>query len=166
MSLSEIQEILEGSPARRRTAGKDVWLLDTGPWWRFFSNFQRLESTKESLLEAAWRLPCDLFFVPEEPLNKELVPFLQHDGTAWRIDKRRSSKEFYGTEPASGLGNWQLYAAMKPLASRTSDTFRASPEAILAFMAAHGVVLLIDVFHDDTDWCVAVLNSVPSPSAA
>jgi hypothetical protein len=30
-------------------------------------------------------------------------------------------------------------------------------------MAAHGVVLLIDVFHDDTDWCIAVLDRDLSP---
>jgi hypothetical protein len=66
-------------------------------------------------------------------------------------------------QPASGLGNWQLYAASEPLRIPTPDTFRDPPEAVLAFMAAHGVVLLIDVFHDDTDWCIAVLDRDLSP---
>ncbi len=166
MPLSDVQHILSAGPARRRSAGKDVWLLDTGPWWRLFRDYQGLSRTKESLLQAAWRLPFPLFLVLEEPVSEDLVPFLHREASAWRVDKSRSPKDFYSTEPASGLGNWLLYAAAQPLDAPPPDTFRAPPEAVLSFMAAHGVVLLIAVFHDDTDWCIAVCDHAPSPAAA
>ena len=109
MLLSEIRRILEDGPARRRAAGKDVWFLNIGPWWRFFTDFRGLERTKAQVLAATWQLPSNLFLVPEEPLNPELASLVDPDGGAWRVNKTRTAEEFYRTEPASGLGNWQLY---------------------------------------------------------
>jgi hypothetical protein len=141
----EIRQILETSSARR--AGADeVWFLDSAP-------------TKQRIIEAAWRLPVALYLVPERPVADELVPFLQSEGNAWRIDKTRTAEAFYATEPASGLGNWQLYAAAQPVTRPVPNTFRSTPEAVLSFMAEEQVLLLIDVFHDDTDWCVALRDS-------
>ena len=85
---------------------------------------------------------------------------------AWRIDKTKSAEAFYQTEPASRLGNWQLYAAEKALTVATPDTFRIKPEKVLSFMAAHDVILFIDVLHDDTDWRVALLEPTDLVSPA
>jgi hypothetical protein len=158
MSLAEIRQILETSSAQRSGA-TDVWFLDFGPWWQFFTDTRSVESTKKRLLEAAWRLPMPLFFAPERPLADEFVPFVQSQGNAWRIDKNRTAEEFYGTEPVSGMGNWQMYAAAQPLTRRTPNTFRSTSEAVLSFMAEEKVLFLIDVFHDDTDWCIALRES-------
>ena len=166
MLLTEVRRALETGLARRESQGKDVWLLDTGPWWRLFRDFRRLEATKVAVLAAAWRLPWPLFLLPEEPLEPELAAFLSPDGAAWRVDKTKSAEAFYQTEPASSLGNWQLYAAEQALTVATLDTFRVTPEEVLSFMAAHNVMLLIDVFHDDTDWCVALLEPPGLVSAA
>ena len=156
MSLSEIRAILEAGPARRVQTGLDVWLLDIGPWWRLFTADDALERAKERLLEAAWKLPSPLFLLPPEPLEKEIAPFVTRDAPAWRLNRARTAQEFYRTEPASVLGNWQLYAADHALPIPNPDTFRTRPESILQFMRSNGITLLIDVFHDNTDWCVAV----------
>lgn len=163
--VGEIRAVLNASPARRRAPGVDVWLLDQGPWWRWFRAHAGLERTKLSLLQAAWRLPLPLFLLPEEPVDPALTPFLARDAPAWRIDRTRSAESFYRTEPASGLGNWQLYAAAKPVGVPCPDGFRAHPAAILRFMQEHAVILFIDVFHDDTDWCIAFVEPAPARSS-
>lgn len=158
MSLAAIQSILDAGPARRVEPGSDVWLLDTGPWWRLFTAFDEREAAKLKILEAAWQLPSPLFLLPPEPLEKELEPFVLRDAPAWRLDRTRTAAAFYRTEPASGLGNWQLYAASRPVAIPHPDLFRTKPRLILTFMREQEITLLIDVFHDDADWCVAVLG--------
>lgn len=157
-NLAEICAILEASPARRREPSLDVWRLNTGPWWRLFTAYQALEETKARLLTAAWRLPLPLFLVPEEPLAEEWAPFLTPDPPVWRIDRTRTPDSFHRTEPASTLGNWQLYAAPHPVGVPGPDCFRARPDEVLRFMRANAISLLIDVFHDDTDWCIAVCD--------
>jgi hypothetical protein len=166
MLLTEVRQALETGLARRASGGQDVWFLDTGPWWHLFRDFQRLEVTKLDVLRATWRLPKPLFLVPQEPLEPELAEFLNRDGTAWRVDKTKGAGAFYRTEPASGLGNWQMYAAERPLTVSLPDTFRTRPEKVLTFMAEQNVNLLIDVFHDDTDWCIALLEPDSHVSAA
>lgn len=141
MSLSEIRTILEVSPAHRVEPDSDVWLLDTGPWWRLFTGHEALESAKKRILDAAWRIPSPLFLLPPEPLEDDLAPFVTREGPAWRLNRARSAQDFYETEPASGLGNWQLYAADRALQLPNPDTFRTKPEAILQFMRAHCVTL-------------------------
>ncbi len=164
MSLLEIRTILAASPARRMAPVSDVWLLDTGPWWRLFTAPAALDSAKQRILSAAWRIPSPLFLVLPEPLQDALVPFVTRDGPAWRLNRLRSAREFYETEPASGLGNWQLYAADEALRMATPNTFRVKPEVTLQFMRDNGISLLIDSFHDDTEWCVAL--SDPSRQTA
>lgn len=166
MLLTEVRQVLDSGLARRRSPGKEVWPLDSGPWWRLFKDFRRLQATKLDLLAAVWRLPLPLFLAPEEPFEPELGPFLSRDGAAWRVDKTKTAEAFHQIEPASGLGNWQLYAAETALTVALPDTFRVAPEAVLSFMAEHHLTLLIDVFHDDTDWCVALLEPASLTSAA
>lgn len=51
------------------------------------------------------------------------------------------------------LGNWQMTSPACP--ARTIDVARAAPDAIRHFLDAEGIALLVDSFHDDTDWVVA-----------
>jgi hypothetical protein len=157
---------LEAKLARPVSPKKEVWLLDTGPWWRLFRDHRGLDEAKVAILEAAWRLPLPLFLLPEKPLAQELEPFLRREATAWQIDRSKSAEAFYSTEPASGLGNWQLYAAKRPLTAPVPNTFRIEPDEVVAFMTAHDLVLLVDVFHDDTDWCIALREPTSTLSAA
>ena len=158
MSLSDMRGILEESTARRRTPGTDVWLLGQGPWWRFL-HARDLDKTKQSLLNAAWRVPIHLFLVPEEPLDSELAPLVTKEAQAWRIDRARSAEDFYRTEPARRLGNWMLYAARSPAAVPLPNAFRTDPAMLLGFMKQHQIALLVDAFHDNSEWCIALRES-------
>ena len=103
-----------------------------------------------------------LFFLPERPLASELTPFLEEAGNAWRINRSRPASQFYGTQAASGVGNWRLYAAERPVTAVPPDAFRSTSQQLLTYLKDQGVVLWIDCFHDDTDWCVALRDPVPS----
>ena len=152
--LLEIAATLDGSRAQRPDAALQVWRLEYGPLWKLLSDSD-VARTKAAVLEAAWQLPSPLFFAPGNPLEDDLQPFVRPDGRAWRIDKTRTAAEFYATEPASTMGNWQLYAADRPVEA-LPDAHRTSPADLIFFMTANRITLLIDAFHDDTDWCVAI----------
>lgn len=153
-ALSAIASILDDGRAQRPDAGLRVWRLEYGPLLKLLRDAE-VARTKTLLLEAAWEWPGPLFFAPGNPLEEDVRPFVQPDGRAWRVDKRRTASDFYATDSASRLGNWQLYAAERPVEA-LPDAHRTSPADLIAFMDANGIVLLIDSFHDDTDWCVAI----------
>jgi len=155
-ALSAIASTLDGIGAPRPDANLHVWRIDYGPLWKFFSE-SGVERTKAAVLEAAWQLPAPLFFAPENPIDDDLKPFVRSEGSAWRIDKTRSAAAFYAIEPASGIGNWQLYAADQPVEA-LPDAHRTSPADLILFMTANRITLLIDALHDDTDWCVAICD--------
>ena len=111
---------------------------------------------KQAVLDAAWQVPLPLFFLPQRPMDAELAPFIEAAGSAWRINRSRPASQFYGTEPVSGLGNWRIYAAEQPVTAAAPDAFRTTPDQLFAYLEAQHVVLWIDCFHDDTDWCVAL----------
>jgi hypothetical protein len=157
-----IRRILENSGARRAAGDGDLWFLEIGPWWKLFLDLKGMEQTKEAILSAAWQLPMPLYFLPERPLDPDLMPFVEAVGDAWRINRARPATQFYGTEPASGMGNWHLYAAEKPVTDVPPDAFRSTPQELLEYLKRQHVVLWIDCFHDDTDWCVAVREPVPN----
>lgn len=156
MSLAAIRAALESGPSRRAKGDLDVWLLDTGPWWRFFNDFAGLNNTKVAILEAIWSLPHPVFVHFAEPFDSELQPFLKQERGAWVLDKSRTAESFFRTEPVSVIGNWQMYVAPAPVSTSFIDALRAEPEAVLAFMARFRIPLLVDCFYDDSVWLVAI----------
>ena len=54
------------------------------------------------------------------------------------------------------MGDWRLYRAPKYAEGRSPDVFRCTAAELLAWMNAHEVHALIESFHDDTDWVVAL----------
>jgi hypothetical protein len=155
MSLTELRAILHAGTSRRARAGLDVWLLDTGPWWRLFRDFAGLERTKSALLAAVWRLPEPVFMNPSIPLDNALVPFVEQMADGWRLNRSRSAEEFRRTEPVSVFGNWQLYVSPQPVAAHI-DALRTPAEEVLGFMERNKIRLFVDAFHDDTEWLVAI----------
>lgn len=161
MIASDIRRILDASPARRSVVDGDgdLWIIETSPWWRLFFDWTGLEQTKLAILNAAWRSPVPLYLAPEPPIDPDLSPFVEEDGDAWRINTARPASQFYGSVPV-GLGNWRLYAAPRAVTLPPPDAFRSAPAELLAYMKSQDVLLWIDCFHDDTDWCVALRDGV------
>jgi hypothetical protein len=153
-----IRETLESSPARRVEPGLDVWDLDTGPWWKLFTDWKGLERAKQAILAAVWDTPDSLFFMPPMPeMAAGLKPFLiAADSGAWLINRQRSSQEFYGVD--LNEGNWMLYAAAQRCTVRLPNTFKANPAVLLQFMRDQGITVLVDAFYDDWEWRVALVD--------
>ncbi|HEY7055762.1 MAG TPA: hypothetical protein VH458_04515 [Vicinamibacterales bacterium] len=165
--LVELRRILEEGPARRRVAGKDVWLIDSGFWWRRFRDRARIKDLEVAILSAAWRLASPLYLIPaEQPPDPEFERFVRSDGPAWRIETATSPAAFYENEATSRFGNWCLYAAARPLQVPFPDLFRSAPATVLTFMADQRVPLVIEAFHDAAPWCVALCETALSRDTA
>jgi hypothetical protein len=54
------------------------------------------------------------------------------------------------------LGDWSFYSAPGPAVEKSPDVFRCSAAELLGWMSASSVQALIESFHDDTDWVVAL----------
>jgi hypothetical protein len=165
MGFAELRTALEAGPARRQAQDADVWIVSRPSWWDGLRGAGATESTKRQILRAIWDVPQPLFFLCEEPGDPDLAPFLHQELGAWRIDAQSDPDRFYAAYPVSALGNWQLYGAPAPVDGKWPDSFREEPSAIIRFMQTHRMTLLVDSFHDDTDWCVALCHD-PSAEAA
>jgi hypothetical protein len=156
--LANIRAILSSSPARQPDRGVEVWDLNTGPWWKLFTDWNGLERAKHHLLAAVWALPGPLYFLPPEPIAPELEPFPMQDVSgSWRLNRGRAAEEFYGVE--LNEGNWSLYAAERPAETALPNTFKTSPRTLTKVMQGHGITVLIDSFYDDTEWRIAIAGS-------
>jgi hypothetical protein len=63
------------------------------------------------------------------------------------------------------VGNWTFYRAPAPAEGNWPDSFRCGAAQLLAWMRTKSVQALIDSFHDDTDWVVALSTTEPNASA-
>lgn len=54
------------------------------------------------------------------------------------------------------LGNWQAYVADKPVECGCPDPARVAPTELVSWMSRTGLLVLIDSFHDDVSWVVAI----------
>jgi hypothetical protein len=156
-----IRTALASSPARRARQGFDVWDLDTGPWWKLFTDWQSLDRVKRAILAVVWEMPKPLFFVPPYmEMATALEPFLlPHDSGAWLVNRQRSPEDFYGVELDEG--NWVVYSAAQPSNVRMPNTFKTTPSVLINFMREQGITVLIDAFYDDREWRVALAEPAP-----
>jgi hypothetical protein len=121
--------------------------------WRIDGVSAAVEACRSSVLDAICA-NADAFVHYDEPPTGYAGLDEVHAVTSriWHVPK--------GT-PARALrdwlymGNWQLYAAPAPL-TRIEDLCRASDAAVAAFVQASGVGAIIDAFHDDVSWVVAI----------
>jgi hypothetical protein len=54
------------------------------------------------------------------------------------------------------LGNWQAYVTDRPVESGWPDPARVAPKELVSWMSRTGLLVLIDSFHDDVSWIVAI----------
>jgi hypothetical protein len=161
MSLGErIKEILrrwEGADIlRRRDPALPVW--DLRRPGRFARQRRKAVAACRRELLTTLLGSGGLVFLrhPEPPEQYDIPGNWQPAGKAtWLVPP-----DFNLDHPAVGywlfhLGNWTFYRAPAP-AENLPDAFRCSASELLAWMSARSVQALIDSFHDDTDWVVAL----------
>ena len=163
MSLSEhmdgILSRCQGEDIRRRDGSLAVWDIG-GPGLFARHRRQRREAVvacRRELLSnlLAWDAP--IFLMHEPPQEYDVPGNWQpvSEGT-WCVPP-----DFNLDHPAVNywlfaLGNWRVYSAPSPVQGIWPDAFRCSAAELLAWMSAKWVQALIDSFHDDTDWVVAL----------
>jgi hypothetical protein len=54
------------------------------------------------------------------------------------------------------LGDWTFYSAPHPVEGKWPDVFRSTAGELVTWMNAQSIRVLIESFHDDTDWVVAL----------
>ena len=90
-------------------------------------------------------------YYDESPPIEEVFAGIRaiHDG-CWQVPLGA-----HGTELLKWLyaGNWQLCATPEP-PQTMPDLCRASDDEVRAFMKNASVSLIIDAFHDNSDWVV------------
>jgi hypothetical protein len=59
------------------------------------------------------------------------------------------------------LGDWRFYSSPGPVKGKSLDVFRCRAAELLAWMRARSVRVLLESFHDDTDWVVALAAIEP-----
>jgi hypothetical protein len=149
----------QGKDIRRREGSLPVW--DIGRVGLFARHRrQRREAVaacRQELLTTLLRHDGPVFLMSTEPPSEYDVPgSWQPSGQAtWLV-----SGDFSLDHPAVkhwlfDLGNWTIYSAPQPVEGKWPDVFRCSAAGLVAWISAKAVRVLIESFHDDTDWVVA-----------
>lgn len=146
MGVVEIQQALRAVAAgiaRPRDAAARVWDLR--------GDSAAHVALKTRILEAC--IARGAFLLYGEPLED---PALRASIEVLGEDRHRLGPGV-PVEALSGwlyLGNWQItWPACPPC---TLDVARTAPDEICRFLEEQGLSLLVDSFHDDTDWVVAL----------
>jgi hypothetical protein len=164
MSLGEhINEILcrwQNQDIRRRDGSLPVWDLARPGLFAQRRRKRRdaVAACRRELLTAVLASDRPLFLMPPgSPTEYEVPGCWQPAGAAtWLVPA-----DFDPGHPAVqywlfALGDWRLYRAPRVAEERSPDLFRCGAAELLAWMDAHAVQALIESFHDDTEWVVAL----------
>jgi len=164
----EIVSRFESTDIRRRGGPLPVW--DIGrPGIIARHRHQRREAVaacRRELLNALLGWPRPIFLVHEPPQEYEVPGEWQPAGKAtWLVPP-----DFSLDHPAVeywlfAIGNWRIYWASAPVEGDWPDAFRCAASELLAWMRTKSVQALIESFHDDTDWVVA-LGTAERPADA
>ena len=148
---SDVIACLTRVGATRVDTSSDLYEIDSG----LIVGAQRYRGAQLAILEVIRRLRDPRFLRFDERPTEWGLEWIAEGRHTWRVPE---------TEPAATTlrdflhyGNWTLYAAPAAVASDDiPDFFRGSPSELQRWIDQHGVVLLIDSWHDDTAWCVAL----------
>jgi hypothetical protein len=166
--VTEILSRRESTDIRRRDGPLPVWDLGRPG---FFARHRRqrreaVAACRRELLNALLGCHGPIFLMHETPQGYE-VPgaWRPVGGATWLVPR-----DFNLDHPAVGywlfaLGNWRLYRAPALAEGNWPDAFRCAAGELLAWLKAKSVWTLIESFHDDTDWVVALDTAEPNAEA-
>jgi hypothetical protein len=163
MSLRErMNETLsrwQGEDLRRRDPALPVW--DLGRPGLFSHNRRRrresVAACRQELLATLVGSEGQVFLVHPEPPGEYNVPGIWRpaDEATWLVPPDFNPEDRAGKHWLS-LGDWTFYRAPGPAEGKWPDVFRCRAADLLAWMSGKAVLILVESFHDDTDWVVAV----------
>jgi len=145
--------------ARLGPAGK---ISGKGPVWRIDGAGTAVDHLKVRLLELVCADGAPFLHYDEDPPSQpELASVSVLEPGVFRLPTAihgRALLEWLA------LGNWLLYIAPRRLTA-SMDLCRSSDDQVVAFLEHSGAKVVIDSFHDDVSWVVAVARrAAPGPT--
>ena len=164
MSLCErMCEVLSQSKSEDlclRDVSLPVWHLVRPSVWtsRRRERTESVTALKIELLSQVLTSTSPVFIVHQEPPDDYEVPgnWQRTDDSTWRVPADLDLTDSVSKNWLLGIGNWCLYSAPAPVVGICPDAFRMSASELLSWMRENSVAVLIDSFHDDSDWVVAL----------
>jgi hypothetical protein len=94
---------------------------------------------------------------PDNPADYEVIGEWVSAGlSTYRIPPLLDLEDPGTKQRLFNLGNWQAYVAARPVESGWPDPARIAPTELVSWMSRTGLLVLVDSFHDDVSWVVAI----------
>lgn len=167
MSLAGVHRLLQGFGARRLLPGCPVYELRRPLWPPLFRTLE-LHKRQLEILETIRALPWKIYLHgPEDPSEWELPgPWVDAEPRTWALPPAVATQALL--EGPLGCGAWQVYLGAHALApDLLPDLFRGDLLEAVSFSESHSIPLLVDAWHDNSEWRVLLQPSaVPGLVAA
>jgi hypothetical protein len=117
-----------------------------------------MTALKIELLSQVLASSSPVFIVHQEPPDDYEVPgnWQRTDDSTWRVPADLDLTDSVSKNWLFGVGNWCLYSAPAAVDGICPDAFRMSASELSSWIHENSVAVLIDSFHDDSDWVVAL----------
>ena len=167
MTIERLHRLLETYGARRLSQLYSIYELRRALWPPFFRTVQ-LHKRQLEFLDAVRSLPWQAFVhTGEDPAEwSSGVAWVRASHDTWVIPLELSSELLLDGVLAPGA--WQLYLGANSVdPGPLPDLFRSNLDDICEFVAGHSIPVLIDAWHDNSEWRVVLEPSaVPAVAAA
>jgi hypothetical protein len=162
--MNEILCRWEGEDVRRRDPALLVW--DLGQPGLFARHRRRRREAvaacrREVLTTLLCRAAPVFLMHPEPPKEYQVPGDWQPAGEATWLVPPDFDPNYAAGKRWLSLGDWTAYSAPGPAPGKWPDVFRCRAAELLAWMSAKSVRVLVESFHDDTDWVVALGAAEP-----
>jgi hypothetical protein len=121
---------------------------------------QALLRSKVAMLTALATHPSSAYLYlvhPDNPADYEVIGEWVSAGLSTYRIRPLLDLEDPGTKQwLFNLGNWQAYVAERPVESGWPDPARVAPTELVSWMSRTGLLVLVDSFHDDVSWVMAI----------
>ncbi|MCI0641955.1 MAG: hypothetical protein L0Y72_31150 [Gemmataceae bacterium] len=149
----------QSADIRRREDALSVWDLRLP---RLFSRRRRqrreaVATCRRELLTALLASTGPIFLMHKEPPKEYAIPgnWRSAGEASWVVPADFNLDDPVVRHWLFDLGDWRFYSSVGPVAGKWPDVFRCGAAELLAWMSANAVRVLIESFHDDTEWVVA-----------
>jgi hypothetical protein len=153
LSAHEGEDVRHGSSA-------DVWHLSYPPLLvpGREARRDRVNRCKRELLRPLLASPRGIYLSHHEDPVAAGVParWSRAGKWHWNLPSNLNLEEPTTEYWLFALGNWRIHAATAPIEQSRIDPARAAETELLAWMQENRVAFLIDSFHDDVSWVVAL----------